>query len=117
VVGLLVCVLLTVLVMLTGVLPAGSDPGEPGRRAVPPPLAAGERPIVVVVVMDDVSLDLLPAMGELGALAQQGATYENAQVVNTLCCPSRAATFTGQPPHLNGVLTNTSGGPLRAKGG
>lgn len=122
---------LVVLALVAGLLatPAGSEgrrgdrPGERSgersgdRRAAPAPRQLEERPNVVVVVMDDVSMDLVPTMARLGRLARQGATYGDAHVVNTLCCPSRAATFTGQPPHLNGVMTNTSGGPLGAKGG
>ena len=124
-----------VVVLLAGMLgtPAGSDRrgtgrgtgGEPAERAAGaerPARAERERdlasrPNVVVVVMDDVSMDLVPTMARLGRMADRGASYDDAHVVNTLCCPSRAATFTGQPPHLNGVLTNTSGGPFGAQGG
>ncbi|GAB2469411.1 sulfatase [Jatrophihabitans fulvus] len=35
-----------------------------------------------------------------------GVTMRNHFVVNSLCCPSRAAIFTGQYPHNNGVLAN-----------
>ena len=87
----------------------------PGGPAVPP--RPSEPPNVVLVVMDDFSTELLPTMPNLVALQERAATYDNAFVVNSLCCPSRAATFTGLPPHLNGVLANTSGGPLGALGG
>ncbi|MEN8673835.1 sulfatase-like hydrolase/transferase [Nocardioides sp.] len=79
--------------------------------------APSPRPSFVVVVMDDASLELVRSMRTLRALQRTGATYDNAFVVNSLCCPSRAATFTGQPPHLNGVRTNTSGGPGPDLGG
>lgn len=76
-----------------------------------------ERADVVLVVMDDFSRDLVQTMPHLLKLREQGAVYRNAFVVDSLCCPSRAATFTGLPPHLNGVRSNTSGGPLGALGG
>ncbi len=93
------------------------------RRAAERAAGAGadvgpaSEPNIVVVVMDDVSMDLVPTMANLAALSRQGATYDRSYVVNSLCCPSRAAMLTGQPPHLAGVLTNTSGGPYGAQGG
>ena len=72
-------------------------------RTVPP-----RRPNIVFVLMDDFSLDLLPTMRSARVMARRGASYENAFVVDSLCCVSRSATFTGQYPHQTGVLTNTS---------
>jgi arylsulfatase A-like enzyme len=46
-----------------------------------------------------------------------GAYYENAFVIDSLCCPSRAALFTGQTPHQTGVLTNTANDPTNPIGG
>ena len=57
--------------------------------------------------MDDFSLELLATMPEAQRLKAAGATYDNAFVVDSLCCPSRASIFTGQAPHQTGVLTNT----------
>jgi arylsulfatase A-like enzyme len=79
--------------------------------------AAPPRPNVVVVMMDDFSLELLSTMREGQRMRRVGADFTRAYVVDSLCCPSRAATQTGLPPHLNGVRTNTSGGPLGPKGG
>jgi arylsulfatase A-like enzyme len=61
--------------------------------------------------MDDFSFGLLPTMRNAEAMANRGATYPNAFVVDSLCCPSRTATFTGQYPHQTGVLTNSSNLP------
>ena len=77
-------------------------------RTVPP-----RRPNIVFVLMDDFSLDLLPTMRSARMMARRGASYDNAFVVDSLCCVSRSATFTGQYPHQTGVLTNTSNLPNR----
>jgi arylsulfatase A-like enzyme len=49
-------------------------------------------------------------MPNVRRLARQGVTFRNSFVVDSLCCPSRAATFTGMYPHNTGVRTNTSNG-------
>ena len=56
--------------------------------------------------MDDFSKDLLPTMRSVRYMARHGASYDNAFVVDSLCCVSRASTFTGQYPHQTGVFTN-----------
>ena len=48
-------------------------------------------------------------------LADQGRCYENATVTSPVCCPSRAATFTGQLNHNNGVRTQKQAIKLRVK--
>jgi arylsulfatase A-like enzyme len=75
------------------------------------------RPNIVLVLMDDFSLELLATMPNAQRLRSDGATYRNAHVVDSLCCPSRAAIFTGRPPHQTGVLTNTPNDPLHPIGG
>ncbi len=74
---------------------------------------APSRPNIVFVLMDDFSMDLLPTMRSARLMARRGASYENAFVVDSLCCVSRSATFTGQYPHQTGVLTNNSNLPNR----
>ena len=56
-------------------------------------------------------------MREAQKMRRAGADFTNAYVIDSLCCPSRAATLTGLPPHLNGVRTNTGGGPVGPQGG
>ena len=75
------------------------------------------RPNIVLVLMDDFSLELLATMPQAQRLRADGATYRNAHVVDSLCCPSRAAIFTGRPPHQTGVLTNTPNDPEHPIGG
>jgi len=67
------------------------------------------RPNMVLVLMDDFSMDLLPTMRSAAAMRQAGAFYSNAFVADSFCCPSRAALMTGQYPHQTGVLTNVPG--------
>src|SRR5690349_11115297 len=45
-------------------------------------------------------------MPNLVALQQAGTTLSRYYVVDSLCCPSRSAIFTGQYPHDDGVFTN-----------
>lgn len=70
-----------------------------------------------MVLMDDFSLELLATMPNAQRMRTEGATYRNAHVVDSLCCPSRAAIFTGRPPHQTGVYTNTPNDPEHPIGG
>jgi N-acetylglucosamine-6-sulfatase len=64
------------------------------------------RPNIVFVLTDDLSSNLLPFMPHVAALAGEGASFSRYFVVDSLCCPSRAAIFTGRYPHNDGVFTN-----------
>lgn len=120
-------VAITLVAVVGGLLSHGA--GHPGATAATPSRddaragsagsagGAPDQPNMILVVMDDFSVELLATMTNVRRMQRQGATYPNTFVVNTLCCPSRAAMFTGLPPHLNGVLTNTSSGHLGPKGG
>lgn len=65
------------------------------------------KPNIVYVLTDDLTADLLPYMPSVQQLAAEGTSFTNFFVANSLCCPSRASTFTGQYPHSTGVRTNT----------
>ncbi len=67
------------------------------------------RPNIVLVLMDDFSMDLLQTMRSARDMKRRGASYSHAFVVDSLCCVSRSSLFTGQYPHQTGVRTNTSG--------
>lgn len=66
------------------------------------------RPNIVLVVMDDYSMDLLPTMRRVKEMRRAGAFYRHSFVVDSRCCPSRASLLTGQYPHQTGVLVNHS---------
>jgi N-acetylglucosamine-6-sulfatase len=92
---------------------AGAQPG--GRPATADPATKDEvsvperRPNIVLVLMDDFSMDLVPSLGSAREMARRGADYRHAYVVDSLCCVSRASLLTGQYPHQTGVRTNTAG--------
>lgn len=70
-------------------------------------------PNIVLVLMDDFSLDLLQTMRSAERMRREGASYDAAFVVDSLCCVSRSSLMTGQYPHQTGVLTNTANTPNR----
>ena len=77
----------------------------PGRPAT---LRAGPRhPNIVFVLTDDLSMDLLPYMPQVHQLQNEGMTFRNYFVSDSLCCPSRSSIFTGEFPHDTGVFTNS----------
>lgn len=80
--------------------------------------AAGARPNIVVVLMDDLRWDELHCTGHpfaltpnIDRLAAEGVTFRNAFVTSPLCSPSRACFLTGQYAHAHGITDNTDRSP------
>jgi arylsulfatase A-like enzyme len=126
--ALLGAALLAVVALIAGLLVLGPKTVAAGSAAADPSVApvedaaelaatTDERPNMVLILMDDFSLDLLRTMPEATRMAAEGATYQNSFVIDSLCCPSRAALLTGQTPHHTKVLTNTQNDPEHPVGG
>ncbi len=108
--------------------PGGPNPPDDDR---PPPAtssasAVGElepaasqarRPNIVMVMLDDFSMDLVQTMRSMQKMRKAGASYPYSFVTDSLCCVSRSSFFTGQYPHQTGVRTNTSNKGTSALGG
>jgi arylsulfatase A-like enzyme len=95
------------LLALAACSPGGSGSKPRGSAAPPPP--PSPRPNIVFVLTDDLSTNLVGYMPHVRALADAGTTFANYFVVDSLCCPSRSAIFTGEYPHNDGVFTNGPG--------
>lgn len=82
------------------------------RSAAPvdgaPAARQAQRPSIVVVMLDDFSMDLAQTMRSVQTMRRAGASYPHTFVTDSLCCVSRSSFFTGQYPHQTGVRTNTS---------
>ena len=96
----------------------GASRVAPGPMPVAPlPLPAGTAPgpNIVVVLVDDFSLDLMTtqngvlaaSMPNLARMQKEGVTFTKYFVTDSLCCPSRTSIFTGLLPHNSGVYTNS----------
>jgi arylsulfatase A-like enzyme len=79
------------------------------KKHAPSTIGDTHRPNIVFLLTDDLSLDLLPFLPSVQRMEQQGVTFTNYFVTDSLCCPSRSSIFTGQFPHTDGVFRN--GGP------
>ena len=84
------------------VVAATINPNSDARGLVPPP------PNIVFVMLDDVSTGYLDAMPTVQhQIADRGVEFTNGITPTSLCCPSRAATLTGDLAHTTGVYDNT----------
>ena len=85
--------------------PRQSDQGvAEGSGSVPP---GEDPPNVLLVLTDDQSTGLMSAMPiTRDRVGEQGVTFENAYVSQSLCCPSRASILRGQYPHNHGITSN-----------
>lgn len=90
-------------VALTLVSCSGSGHAPP---AAAPTLRQGQRPNIVFVLSDDLSRNLMKYMPQVQKMEKDGVNFTNYFVTNSLCCPSRATTFTGNLPHNTGVFSN-----------
>ena len=95
-------------VLLVIVAVAGCTSPAATHPKPPRPSAAGhrQRPNFVFVLTDDLSWNLVSHMPHVLALENAGTTMSRYYVVDSLCCPSRSAIFTGEYPHDDGVFTN-----------
>jgi len=98
--------------------PAAPHP-KPPRPKPPRPSAIRDRsrPNFVFVLTDDLSWNLVSHMPHVLALEQAGTTMSRYYVVDSLCCPSRSAIFTGEYPHDDGsspTPATTAGTAVRA---
>ena len=91
--------------MLSACLSSAEGQQAPEVREEP------EAPNVVLILTDDLALedvneDALEHMPNLRSLMEEGTTFENAFVSNSLCCPSRATILRGQYTHNHQILSN-----------
>ncbi len=78
-----------------------------GSAAAPAAQASPARPSIVVFLSDDEDLASHRVMGKTKALvADHGATFANAFVSYSFCCPSRATLLRGQYPHNHRIEGN-----------
>ena len=111
---------------------ASQEPGSP-TEATPSPAASPEAlqqgpatldgiDNVVFVLADDLDWNLFQQVPRLAALQDQGMTFTNHTVTDSLCCPSRTSILRGQYIHNHRVISNlrkTGGGwpTFRDRGG
>src|SRR5690554_6245766 len=78
----------------TSPAPAKAGPVQREVHAAAPPRtslgAPAGRPNIVLVLMDDFSMDLLATMRSARRMARSGASYDHF-VVDSLCCVSRSS--------------------------
>src|SRR5438067_850118 len=97
---------LVALVASTALWGAASGPSHRAdARVKPPDRAAASRARtadatppkanIVFILTDDLSMDLLPYMPHVLAIEQQGLSFSDYFVSDSLCCPSRSSIFTG----------------------
>ena len=108
-----ICRLSAVLLAGTLLAAAGctssSSAGGSSSSPAPPPgsTPSGARPNVVFVLTDDLAWNLVSHMPHVLGLEKAGTTMSKYYVVDSLCCPSRSAIFTGEYPHDDGVFANS----------
>lgn len=90
---------------------ATAEPEQPAS----PPSGAARGANIVFILADDFSLDLISSrdgilarsMPNLKKMQEEGTTFTNYFVTDSLCCPSRSSIFTGKLPHDTGVFRNS----------
>lgn len=89
-----------------GEKPEGRGPFGP-TKPTRAPRANETRPNIVMIVTDDQENATLRFMPKTRALlSRQGVQFNDAQVSDSLCCPSRATILTGQYAHNHRVRDN-----------
>ncbi len=97
------CFSLLALIIAACLLAAGCGPPKGVLQAPDPPN-------VILILTDDLDARLLEehtaSYPNIGKLASEGPTFENAFVSDPLCCPSRATILRGQYAHNHRIVGN-----------
>jgi arylsulfatase A-like enzyme len=97
-------VLLAVAVAVVLVMPGAGLDGGVGESTA----KAASPPNIVFVMADDLDERSMNSLGGIRSLmGANGATFNNAYVTYSLCCPSRASILRGQYPHNHQILHNS----------
>jgi N-acetylglucosamine-6-sulfatase len=73
----------------------------PQARSTP-----AKRPNIVFILTDDLASNLVQYMPHVLKMQEEGVTFANYFVTDSLCCPSRSSIFTGRYPHETGIFKN-----------
>ncbi|MBW8487609.1 sulfatase [Actinomadura sp. PM05-2] len=87
--------------MTVPMLLVGFDSDVPAAPSPPP-----ARPNIVLVLADDLDRADLARFPQISALRRSGASFDNAIVTDSWCCPSRSTILRSQYVHSHGVKTN-----------
>ena len=103
--------LLAVLGGVDGATPStGGEAGNTDAAALTV-ARSSTRPNIVYIVTDDQRFDEVADMPAVHrTLIDRGMSLKRAYVVNSLCCPSRAALLKGAYSHTTGIYLNGDGG-------
>ena len=83
---------------------AGNHSSRSDAAGVHTPVYTASPPNIVLILTDDQRYDMLGHMaGVHQDLVDQGVTFSNGFVSDSLCCPSRTSTLRGQYSHTTGV--------------
>lgn len=106
--------ILIILALVSCTIPKSSQVSKPFST---PPASAQQstviprpnRPNIVLIIADDLDLRLgtiatMPNLQKL--LVQQGLSFDNFYVTDSICCPSRSTFFRGQYVHNHTIYTN-----------
>ena len=92
-----------------GLLAVDSDTASGSASGAAP--APDDRPNIVLVLMDDASMDLVQTMTSAAGCAGRVRQYRKSFVVDSLCCVSRAVCSPASTPIRHGCGTNTANLP------
>jgi arylsulfatase A-like enzyme len=82
------------------------DTASPDSADAP---SSGQQPNIIFVLTDDLDTHSIAYMPHLRALlAEQGTTFSDFFVTDSLCCPSRSSILRGQYVHNHQVLGNSA---------
>jgi len=98
-----ICAALALLVAVFLLIGCGMPMGEakPAAARTPKP------PNIIFILTDDQTVEDVEYMPEVRSLlAEEGTTFENAFVTDSLCCPSRATILRGQYAHNHLIESN-----------